>query len=127
MKSKVKPGLDITPDRNDLEVRAYEQQLRAAPGRAGANPRVGRQCLKRSMYGCDQGIGNIFALGHRRQDQIVRPLRRQIFKAVHRQLDGAITHRSLYLLGEKANPTNGRQRSGAIAVSLSFDVDQLDQ
>ena len=103
----VEPRLDVAPQLREPEVGSQRRELRAAPHRAGRDHTTGRELAER---GADERVARVGALGHRREQQAVGCLRREILRGVHRDVGATVEDRLLDLLHEHADPTHAVHR-----------------
>ena len=80
-------GVDVASDGFDGQVRAFPQDLRAAPERPGADDRVRREGFQRRPVGRDEQVVRRGALGDGGDDEVGRLVGRDVLQRVDRGVD----------------------------------------
>ena len=105
------PGVDVTAQVEQFQVRSQRAQLRLATQRRGPDPRTDRQRVQRGVQVGDEAIGWIVAGQHRRQREGFVQFHRHILQRVHGAVGLTAQHGQLQLLQEQALATDGGQRT----------------
>ena len=115
-------GVHVPPEADEGQVRAVGRQLGPAPGRAGGDPRAGREVGQRPTHQRVPGVG---PFGHGGDDQAVGGGRRQVLGRVDGQVGPPVEDGGLDLLDEDALAPDLGQRAAPVAVAGGGDDDGL--
>ncbi len=120
------PRLNVPTDRAHLQIGPHLAHLGLAPGRAGPHHRATRQAVQSAGPPAHQRIARVLAQRHRRDDQPLRPLRRQVLIAVDGHVDLARGERLLDRGREPARAFARGERCRLVAVPGCRDRDDFD-
>jgi hypothetical protein len=122
------PRLHIAAQHADLERGPQGQKLRLPPEAGGADPGVlGQVEQGPHVGGADQGVAGVFPRGRAAEDDLIRQRRRQVLHGMDGQVDAAVQHRLVQLLGEQALAARLLQAAVLDAVAGGDDGDDLER
>ena len=121
------PGIQISAQRNDLQIGPPVPELHAPPERAGPDPRSAGHLLHLPVSFRDQDVPRILPGRYGGDLQRFRQFSRKVFHAVDGQIDVAAKERILDFPDENPFAADSRQWNVMQDVPLGADCDQFNR